>query len=174
MSPQNRPVDALERPAIHPLYPCLPARSATTYRPAYPGRSPPLQQMSPVEGSTTIHSKETTTMPPAKRATGKARVRAHTRTSQTGRTYRVRSHSRTVTAWQQAGMAWAGTAATGATTLALVVELGLTLISAVLILVTALVGSLAVAATAKASKPRRRIRAKAQSGRRPATRGKRR
>lgn len=113
-------------------------------------------------------------MPPAKRAQSKTRVRAHTRTTQTGRTTRVRSHSRTVTAWQQAGIAWAGTAATGATTLALVLELGFTLISAVVMLLTALVGALAIAATAKASKPRRRIRAKARSGRRPATRGRRR
>jgi hypothetical protein len=82
----------------------------------------------------------------------------------------VRAHSRTVTAWQQAGIAWAGTAASGATTLALVVELGLTLVSSVLMLLTALIGALAVAATAKASKLRRRIRAKT---RRPAARRRR-
>lgn len=115
-------------------------------------------------------------MPPAKRTTTskKARVRAHTRTTQTGRTVHVRSHSRTVTAWRQAGIAWAGTAASGATTLALVVELGFTLLSAVLMLATALVGSLAVAATARASKPRRRMRAKTRAGRRPAARRSRR
>ena len=109
-------------------------------------------------------------MPPTKRTqqtTGKTRVRQHTRTTQTGRTVKVRSHDRTITAWKQAGIAWAGTAASGATTLALVFELGFTLISGIVMLLTALIGSLAVMATAKATQPQRKMRAKTKARRRP-------
>lgn len=112
-------------------------------------------------------------MPPAKpkKAPSKTnrttRVRQHSRTTQTGKRVHVKSHNRTITAWQQAGIAWAGTAATGATTLAMVVEFGFALISTIVLLLTLLLGVLATAATAKASAPRRKMRAKTSRWRPP-------
>lgn len=97
------------------------------------------------------------------------RVRSHMRNGR-----RVRSYSQTRQAWQQAGIAWAGTAASGATTLALVVQLGFALVSAIAVILTVLLGAWTASATAKATAPRRRMRAKTRprpaARKRPATR----
>jgi hypothetical protein len=107
-------------------------------------------------------------MPPRKQTTttGKARVGSYTRRDGT----RVRHHQRTVNPWRDAGVAWAGAAVSGATTAAVVLELGLTLISTVAILLTVIIGAVAVKATNKATKQRRtmRTRAKASPRSRPA------
>ncbi|MEV5707266.1 hypothetical protein [Actinoallomurus sp. NPDC052274] len=109
-------------------------------------------------------------LPPKKKpSSGSTRVRSHTRTTQSGRRVKVRSHDRTITAWRQAGVAWAGTAASGTTALAMVLEFGFTLVSGIFMVLTALIGSLAVLATAKATAPQRRMHAKT---RRPRARSK--
>src|SRR5262249_11593095 len=128
MTPENAPVDARE--AI-PEYPSTGAYPA--------GHRPPTALPTRVGGPVYSAANrqrpphpERSEMPPKKRppARGKARVGGYTRRDGT----RVRSHNRTVNPWRDAGVAWAGTAATGATTAALVFELGLTLISTVAIL----------------------------------------
>lgn len=98
-------------------------------------------------------------MPPRKNTTGKARVGGYTRHDGT----RVRSHQRTVNPWRDAAVAWGGTAASGATTAALVLELGLTLISTLAILLTVIIGAVAVKATNRSTKQRRTLRAKAKA-----------
>ncbi|MFV2172385.1 hypothetical protein ACFHW2_11615 [Actinomadura sp. LOL_016] len=94
-------------------------------------------------------------MPPAKRTTN---VRSHTRRDGT----RVRSHNRE-NAWRQAGAAWAGVGVSTVTTLALVFEMGLTIVSTFALVITALVGLAAVAATQKATKNKRKMRAATQA-----------
>jgi hypothetical protein len=98
--------------------------------------------------------------------TPKRVVRVHSYTRSDGT--RVRAHGRTMAAWKQAGLAWAGTTASGLTAAALVLELGFTLISVVALLLTVLLGILSAKLTAKATRPQRTMRAKAQT--RPAAR----
>ncbi|MFE9099809.1 hypothetical protein [Actinomadura geliboluensis] len=97
-------------------------------------------------------------MPPAKRST---RVRSHTRKDGT----KVKSHNREA-ALAQAKAAWIGTGVSGLTTLALVVEMGLTIISTTALIITALVGWLAVHASQKATKNKRKLRANTAARRR--------
>lgn len=104
------------------------------------------------------------TMPPAKK---NVHVHGHTMRTASGKVVRRKGHTRTTETWKQAGVAWAGAAGSGAITLALVVELGFAVISAVCMILTAVLGTLAVILSQKASKPRRRMRAKT---RRPAAR----
>ncbi|TDD27355.1 hypothetical protein E1287_34630 [Actinomadura sp. KC06] len=106
-------------------------------------------------------------MPPAKRTT---RVRSHTRSDGT----KVKSHNREA-AVAQAKAAWAGAGISGLTTLALVFEMGFTIITAVALIITALVGWLAVRASEKATKNKRKLRSttaarRRNTGRRPAAR----
>lgn len=92
-------------------------------------------------------------MPPAKRTT-----RVHTYTRRDGT--RVRTHNRAISEWKKAGAAWAATAGSGATTLALVTQFGLALISTLAIVLTLLLGALSASLTAKATAPKRTMRAK--------------
>ncbi|MBC6458446.1 hypothetical protein [Actinomadura sp. HBU206391] len=91
-------------------------------------------------------------------STAKRTARVHSYTRRDGT--RVRSHNRAMSEWKQAGAAWAATAGSGATTLALVTQLGLALISTLAIVLTLLLATLATHLTEKASKPRRTMRAK--------------
>lgn len=88
---------------------------------------------------------------PPKRTT---RVRNYTRSDGT----KVRSHDRRL-AWKKAAAAWSGTAASGALSVALVLELGFTIISALAMLLTAIIGALAVKYSQQMAAPRRRMRA---------------
>ncbi|WP_141576090.1 hypothetical protein [Actinomadura sp. WMMA1423] len=97
-------------------------------------------------------------MPPAKRTT---RVRSHTRSDGT----KVKSHNREA-ALAQAKAAWAGAGVSGLTTLALVVEMGFTIISTTALIITALLGWLAVYATQRTAKNKRKIRATRATARR--------
>lgn len=90
-------------------------------------------------------------MPPEKRTT---RVRSHTRRDGT----KVHSHNREA-AMAQAKAAWVGTGISGLTTIALVLEMGLTIISTIALVLTALLGLLAVHASQKATKNKRKLRA---------------
>lgn len=81
-----------------------------------------------------------------------ARVRAHTRADGT----RVKAHSRNLSAWKKAGGAWVCTGASLATSVALVAELGFTIVGAVAMILTAVIGALAVGLTTRAAKPKRR------------------
>lgn len=82
---------------------------------------------------------------------------------------KVRSHDRRAE-WKKAAAAWSTTAAAGTVSAALVAELGFTLISAVAMVLTALVLALAVALTRKLNEPKRKMRAKTRkpAPRRPA------
>lgn len=102
-------------------------------------------------------------MPPAKRT---SHVRGHTRKDGT----KVKSHNREA-ALAQAKAAWIGTGVSGLTTLALVLEMGLTIISTIALIITALVGWAAVHATQKATKNKRKMRASVKARKRPASRG---
>lgn len=82
---------------------------------------------------------------------GPTRVRSYNRLDGT----KVRSHNRSAE-WRKAGAAWSSTAASGAVSLALVTELGFTLISAVVMLATVLIGALAVTLTQRAAAPHRK------------------
>lgn len=84
------------------------------------------------------------------------RVGSHTRTTSSGKTTRVRTHSRNAEAWREAGKAWVGVAASGAITVALVLQMGLQLVSTVAIIVTAILTVVAGAATTKAVRPQKR------------------
>lgn len=98
-------------------------------------------------------------------------VRGHRRTTASGRTTKVRSHSRSA-AWRQAGAAWAGAGVSGVTTLAVVLQFGFTLISTIFLVLTVLLGMLGAKATARATRPQRRMRAKVKA--RPRSTGARR
>ena len=102
-------------------------------------------------------------MPPAKRTT---RVRRHTRSNGT----KVRSHNREA-ALAQAKAAWIGTGVSGLTTLALVVEMGFTIISTTALIITALLGWLAVYASQRTTKNKRKLRANTAARRRNTSRG---
>lgn len=106
-------------------------------------------------------------MPPAKRTT---RVRSHTRKDGT----KVKSHNREA-AVAQAKAAWAGAGVSGLTTLALVLEMGFTIISTAALIITALLGWAAVYASQRAAKNKRKMRAakaarRRNTARRPAAR----
>ncbi|MFD0854163.1 hypothetical protein ACFQ07_18140, partial [Actinomadura adrarensis] len=90
-------------------------------------------------------------MPPAKRS---AHVRSHTRKDGT----KVKSHNRDA-AVAQAKAAWVSTGVSGLTTVALVLEMGLTILSTTALVVTALLGWLGVWASQKATKNKRKMRA---------------
>lgn len=101
-------------------------------------------------------------MPPARKSTPPrtTTVRAHTRWDGT----KVKSHNRQL-AWQQARAAAVGAGISGVTSLALVVEFGFTLLSTIAIVLTALLGLLAVVASEKATANKRKMRAKAKARR---------
>lgn len=98
-------------------------------------------------------------MPPKKRT---GRVRKYTRRDGTD----VRSHNRQM-AWKQAGAAWAGAGISGITTLALVFEFGMTLISTVMLVLTALLGFAAVTASKHATANKRKLRATIKARKQP-------
>ncbi|MCW2919144.1 MAG: hypothetical protein JWN52_7212 [Actinomycetia bacterium] len=75
---------------------------------------------------------------------------------------KVRSHDRSV-AWKRAAAAWAGAGISGVTTLGLVFELGMTLISTLALVLTALLGFIAVKASQHAAKNRMQMRAKVKA-----------
>lgn len=102
-------------------------------------------------------------MPPARRTTN---VRGHTRRDGT----RVHSYNRQ-DAWRQAGAAWAGAGISGLTTLALVFEMGLTIISTLALVITAILGLLAVVASQKATKNKRKLRSTIKARKRAGRRG---
>lgn len=94
-------------------------------------------------------------------------VRRHKRVTSSGKTTTVRSHSRTLTAWKKAGIAWAGTAGSGMVTLALIAELGFAIISTICILLTLALGLLSTWLTSQAGSKKRRIKSRTKSRPRP-------
>ncbi len=102
-------------------------------------------------------------MPPAKRPPPQraTKVRAHYRAGT-----RVKSHNRKL-AWMDARAAWGGAAVSGVTTLGLLAQMGVTLLSTVALIITALLGLLAVLASEQSTKNHKRIKAAARK-RKPA------
>jgi hypothetical protein len=92
--------------------------------------------------------------PPPKSPPRKTRVGGYSRRDGT----KVKSHNREM-AWKQARAAWAGAGVSGLTTMALVAEFGLSLVSTIFILLTALTTWLAVWAGQKANGNKRKMRA---------------
>lgn len=71
---------------------------------------------------------------------------------------KVKAHNREL-AWKQARAAWVGVGISGITTMALIAELGLGLVSAVALILTALITWMAVMASQKANGNKRKLRA---------------
>jgi hypothetical protein len=98
-------------------------------------------------------------------------VRSHYRDG-----HRVRAHSRRLD-WKSVGATWAVVGFSSLTTLALLAEFGLEMVSMIAIIITALFGLLATWVTTKATEKQRQMRAKTAppprrrkgNGRRPTT-----
>lgn len=97
--------------------------------------------------------------PPQQKRT--TRVRNYARRDGT----KVKSHNREL-AWKQARAAWAGVGVSGLTTVALIAELGLGIVSAIALILTALITWVAVLASQKANGNSRKMRAAANARKR--------
>ncbi len=91
--------------------------------------------------------------PPPKTSSKTTRVGGYSRRDGT----KVKSHNREL-AWKQARAAWAGAGVSGITTMALIAEFGLSLVSTIFLLLTALTTWLAVWAGQKANGNKRKMR----------------
>jgi hypothetical protein len=87
---------------------------------------------------------------------------------------KVGAHSRDNNQWKQAGAAWASAGASGAVSLALVAELGFTVLSGLAMLLTALFAAGALLLTEKATRKQRTLRRKIDRNRGRSTRARRR
>lgn len=101
----------------------------------------------------------------------RTRVRSHHNAG-----HRVRAHNRRLN-WKSVGATWAVVGFSALTTLGLLAEFGLEMLSMVAIIITALVGLLATWVTTKSTEKQRKMRARTQpkrrttgNGRRPTTR----
>lgn len=104
---------------------------------------------------------------PSGASTGRTRVGSYTKGDGT----RVGAHSRTNNQWKQAGAAWASAGASGAVSLAMVAELGFTVLSGLAMLLTALFAAGALMLTEKATRKQRAMKRKIDRNRgRAATR----
>jgi hypothetical protein len=92
--------------------------------------------------------------PPPKAPPRTTRVGSYSRRDGT----KVKSHNREL-AWKQARAAWAGAGVSGITTMALIAEFGLSLVSTIFLILTALLTWLAVWAGQKANGNKRKMRA---------------
>ncbi len=95
---------------------------------------------------------------------GSTTVHQHFRRTRTGTTT-VREHDRQINPWKQAGAAWASAGASGAVSLAMVAELGFTIVSSLAILLTALIAAAALMATEKATRKQRAMKRKINTNR---------
>lgn len=112
-----------------------------------PPRKPPPKSRTGSTGSRSTGSAQT--------RSGPTRVGSYTRADGTS----VRSHSRE-NQWRQAAGAWVGAGASGALSLALVADLGFTIISGLAMLLTALIAAGALMATERVTRKQRTMRRK--------------
>lgn len=92
---------------------------------------------------------------------GSTRVHEHYRTTASGKQARVRSHIRKIQ-WKQAGAAWAGAGVSGLTCLGMFLQFGFALLGTIFLILTLVLGAVAMILSGEASKKKRRMIAKAR------------
>lgn len=103
---------------------------------------PPRRPTQPKKPTRPAAKKKPTNKTKATSGTRKTNVRAHRRVTASGKTTKVRRHTRTVT-WKQAGAAWAGAGTSGIFALGTMLEAGFSLLGLLFALIAATLAGLA-------------------------------